>query len=157
MCKQLKARLQFSVLSPEQEKKNTGRWRNGEREERENGGTGERGNGRTGERENGRTGERENGRTGERANKIWTLSFSPIWEPVKWRTMNVFTVTQLTMCSGWLLRETILEGFQWSGNFVLQEIGSRRALHQGWKWASLPLGPLFTIFILQCVKLLLKL
>ena len=39
------------------------------------------------------------------------------------------------MCPGWLLRKTILEGFLWSGNFVLQEIGSRRALHQGWKWA----------------------
>ena len=54
---------------------------------------------------------------------------------VKWRTANVFTVKQLTICPGWLLRKTILEGFQWSGNFVLQEIGSRRALHQGWKWA----------------------
>ena len=56
-------------------------------------------------------------------------------ETVKWRTANVFTVKQLTICPGWLLRKTILEGFQWSGNFVLQEIGSRRALHQGWKWA----------------------
>ena len=89
--------------------------------------------------------------------KIWTLSFSPTlfteyeeiqaWhlkkfssdssrqnskyckETVKWRTANVFTVKQLTICPGWLLRKTILEGFQWSGNFVLQEIGSRRALH----------------------------
>ena len=54
-------------------------------------------------------------------------------ETVKWRTANVFTVKQLTICPGWLLRKTILEGFQWSGNFVLHEIGSRRALHQGWK------------------------
>ena len=35
------------------------------------------------------------------------------------------------MCPGWLLRKTILEG----GNFALQESRSRRALHQGWKWA----------------------
>ena len=56
-------------------------------------------------------------------------------ETVKWRTGIVFTVKQLTICPGWLFRKTILEGFQWSGNFVLQEIGSRRALHQGWKWA----------------------
>ena len=54
---------------------------------------------------------------------------------VKWRTANVFTVKQLTICPGWLLRKTILERFRWFGNFVLQEIGSRRALHQGWKWA----------------------
>ena len=82
--------------------------------------------------------------------KIWTLSFSPtfgffwtkFWilleyckKTVKWRTANVFTVKQLTICPGWLLRKTILEGFQWSGNFELQGIGSRRALHQGWKWA----------------------
>ena len=33
------------------------------------------------------------------------------------------------------LDKTILEGFQWSGNFALQESRSRRALHQGWKWA----------------------
>ena len=39
------------------------------------------------------------------------------------------------MCPGWLLRKTILEGFRWSGNFALQESRSRRALHQGWKWA----------------------
>ena len=56
-------------------------------------------------------------------------------ETVKWRTANVFTVKQLTIRPGWLLRDTILEGFQWSRNFVLQGIGSRRALHQGWKWA----------------------
>ena len=54
---------------------------------------------------------------------------------MKWRTANVFTVKQLTMCPGWLLRKTILEGFRWSGNFALQESRSRRALHQGWKWA----------------------
>ena len=97
-----------------------------------------------------------------RQRKIWTLSFPPTlfteyeeiqaWhlkkfssdssgqnskyckETVKWRTANVFTVKQLTICPGWLLRKTILEGFQWFGNFVLREIGSRRALHQGWKW-----------------------
>ena len=56
-------------------------------------------------------------------------------ETEKWRTANVFTVKQLTICSGWLLRKTISEGFQLSRNFVLQELGSRRALHQGWKWA----------------------
>ena len=55
-------------------------------------------------------------------------------ETVTWRTANAFTVKQLTICPGWLLRKTILERFQWSGNFVLREIGSRRALHQGWKW-----------------------
>ena len=27
------------------------------------------------------------------------------------------------------MKKTILEGFQWYGNFVLQEIGSRHALH----------------------------
>ena len=58
-----------------------------------------------------------------------------IQNTVKWRTANVFTVKLLTICSGWLLRKTILERFQWSGNFVLREIGLRRALHQGWKWA----------------------
>ena len=31
------------------------------------------------------------------------------------------------------LEKTILEGFQWSGNFPLQESRSRRTLHQGWK------------------------
>ena len=56
-------------------------------------------------------------------------------ETVKWRAANVYTGKQLAICPGWLLRKTILNGFQWSGNFVLQEIGSRRALHQGWKWA----------------------
>ena len=57
-------------------------------------------------------------------------------ETVKWRTANVFTVKQLTICPGWLLRKAILEGFQWSGNFVLQETRARRALHQSWKWVS---------------------
>ena len=33
-------------------------------------------------------------------------------ETVKWRMANVFTVKQLTMCPGWLLRKTILKGFQ---------------------------------------------
>ena len=33
-------------------------------------------------------------------------------ETEKWRTENVFTVKQLTICSGWLLRKTISEGFQ---------------------------------------------
>ena len=56
-------------------------------------------------------------------------------ETVKLWTVNVFTVKQLTICPGWLLRKTILEGLHCSGNFVLQEIGSRRTLHQGWKWA----------------------
>ena len=40
-----------------------------------------------------------------------------------------------------VLEKTIFEGFQQSGNFVLQEIGSRRALHQGWKWAFKKLTP----------------
>ena len=38
---------------------------------------------------------------------------------------------QLTVSPGWLLRKTISEGFLWSVNFVLQEIGSRCTLHQG--------------------------
>ena len=32
-------------------------------------------------------------------------------ETVKRRTANVLTVKQLTICLGWLLRKTILEGF----------------------------------------------
>ena len=56
-------------------------------------------------------------------------------ETVKWRTANVLNLKQLTICPGWLLRKTISVGFLWSGNFALQEIGSLRALHQGWKWA----------------------
>ena len=33
-------------------------------------------------------------------------------ETVKWRAANVFTIKQLTICPGWLLRKPIFEGFQ---------------------------------------------
>ena len=70
-------------------------------------------------------------------------------ETVKWRAANVYTGKQLAICPGWLLRKTILNGFQWSGNFVLQEIG------RGARCIKVENGPLiltlscFTSFLLS--------
>ena len=44
-------------------------------------------------------------------------------ETVKWRTANVFTVKYLTICLGWLLRKTILEGFINLGVLCYRKLG----------------------------------